>query len=167
MCAAYAVSPFVALWRISHAIDVGDTATLHAMIDWPAVRQGLKDDITDGIIGMPRETLIASNSLPRFGASFISGIAASAIERAVSPQALVGAARLLAPVESPGGGSSWPSIVDAGFASPISFDMNVRAPCQEADEAPLHIRLAFRGGVWTVIRVWIPQDLMDRAGTRT
>lgn len=167
VCTAYAVSPFVALWRISHAIDAGDTATLRAMIDWPAVRQGLKDDITDGIIGVPRETLVASNSLPPFGASFVSGIAASAIERAVSPQSLVQAARVLAPVESSAGGSSWPSIVGAGFASLSAFDMTVRAPCQEADEAPMRIRLEFRRGIWTISRVWVPQDLMDRADTRT
>ena len=45
--------------------------------------------------------------------------------------------------------------------------MTVRAPCQEADEAPMRIRLEFRRGIWTISRVWVPQDLIDRADTRT
>ena len=63
--------------------------------------------------------------------------------------------------------SARPSIVDAGFTTPTRFDLRVHLPCQGAEEPPLHLRLAFHAGSWRVVRVWVPQDLMDRAGART
>ena len=179
--ACYAGGPFLTLWRISRALQSGNLATLQSLVDWPAVRQGLKDDIAEGIIGMPQRTLLASNTLPPFGASFISAIAATEIDRAVTPEGLLQAARLLDPpsgIEASGteasgseAGAPFPAppvaIVKARFSTPAQFDLDLRAPCQDPEEEPLHVRLAFSIGGWQVVRVWIPQDLMDRASSRT
>ena len=151
--ACYAGGPFLTLWRISRALDSGNLATLQSLVDWTAVRQGLKDDIAEGVIGMPQRTLLASNTLPPFGASFISGIAGTEIDRAVTPEGLLQAARLLDPplyrsVWHRGAGSAarprFPvAIVKAGFSTPAQFDLDLRAPCQDAEEEPLHVRLGF------------------------
>lgn len=165
--ACYVGGPFLTLWRITQAVGTGDIVALQSLVDWSSVRQGLKDDIADGVIGMPQETLVASNALPPFGASFVSGIAATAVDRAVTPQGLVQAARLLDPLAGGETGPGFPGIVEAGFNGPMEFDLRLRAPCQDAEEEPIHIRLAVRHGFWQVVRVWIPQDMMDRAGSRT
>jgi hypothetical protein len=166
VAACYVCGPFVTLWRITRALDRDDLVALRGVIDWSAVRQGLKDDVTEGLIGMPQRTLVASNTLPPFGAGFLSGIAGTAIERAVTPEGLRQAADLLDPRPGPGVGVPLPTIVQAGFSSPTQFDIRVRVPCQDVDEGPLHLRLAFRTGLWQVVRVWVPQDLMDRAAAR-
>lgn len=163
--AGYAGGPFITLWRINRAVNNGDLGTLQGAIDWNAVRQGLKDDTAEGLLGMPRHALEVSNTLPPFGAGFVNGIAASAVDRDVTPQGLVKAARLLDARSSPGGEAPFPAIVGARFASPARFDVSLRVPGQDADEEPLHLRLAFHTGVWQLMRVWIPQDLMDRAPT--
>lgn len=165
--ACYIGGPFLTLWRITQAVGSGDLAALQSLVDWDSVRQGLKDDIADGVIGMPQQTLIASNSLPPFGASFVSGIASSAVDRAVTPQGLLNASRLLDPMATGEAEPAFPAIVQAAFTAPTEFDLRLRAPCQDADEEPMHIRLAIHGGFWQVVRVWIPQDMMERAGSRT
>ncbi len=167
LAACYAVGPYLTLWRIARALDSGDRDTLQSLVDWTAVRQGLKDDVAEGVMGMPRRTLLASNTLPPFGASFISGIASSEIDQTVTPEGLLQAARVLAPPPGAGTAPSFPAIVKAGYKMPAQFDLHLRAPCQEADEKPLHVRLVFSIGGWRVVRVWIPQDLMDRTSSRT
>lgn len=159
--AGYLGGPFVTLWRITRAVNNSDLAALRAAIDWNAVRQGLKDDTAEGLIGLPRQA--ATNALPPFGAGFISGIAATAVDRHVTPQGLVQAARAFDAQPGLDGAVPFPTIVGARFNSPAQFDLRVRVPGQDAGEAPLHLRLAFRTGVWRLTRVWVPQDLMDRA----
>lgn len=168
----YVGGPFLTLWRITQAVGSGDVVALQSLVDWTSVRQGLKDDIAEGVIGMKRETLLASNTLPPFGASFITGIAGTEVDRSVTPRGLVQVTRDLDP---PSAGHSstapfpvlFPAILAAGFSTPRRFDLRVRAPFQDADEEPLHIRLAFQGWRWQVVRIWVPQDVMDRASSRT
>jgi hypothetical protein len=66
----------------------------------------------------------------------------------------------------PGGAALFPAIVGARFASPARFDVSLRVPGQGVGEEPLHLRLTFQTGGWRLMRVWIPQDLMDRATDR-
>lgn len=165
--ACYAGGPFFTLWRISRALDRGDVAALQSLVDWTAVRQGLKDDIAGGVLGMSQRTLVASNTLPPFGSGFVIAIAGTEVDRTVTPQGLLLAARQFDPPSAPGSGLSFPAIVGAGFSTPRHFDLHLRAACQDAEEEPMHVRLAFQGGGWQVVRVWIPQDLMDCASSRT
>ena len=159
--ACYAGGPFLTLWRITRALDSGNLAVLQGTIDWQDVRQGLKEDIADGLIGVPQKTLVASNTLPPFGSGFATGIVATEINGAVTPENLGRAAHTLGPPA--GRAFGLPDIVGAGFASPTEFDLRVRLPCQERGDPPLHLRMAFRGLRWQVVRVWVPQELMDVA----
>lgn len=161
LAACYAGGPFLTLWWITRALDCGDLAGLQGTIDWHDVRQGLKEDISESLIGVPQKTLVASNTLPPFGAGFATGIVATEINGAVTPENLGRAAHSLGP--PPGNAFGLPDIVGAGFASPTEFDLRVRLPCQERGDPPLHLRMAFRGGRWQVVRVWVPQELMDLA----
>ena len=173
---AYVAAPYLSLWRLATALREGDARTLEAVIDWDAVRSGLKEDVAEGIVGMPEDGIgemrVASNALPPFGASFISGMAASMIDREVTPQHLVALMRQLAPAEPTALGfgavlGSLGGVEHAFFDSATSFSLRMRCAGQDPDEAPLRVRLEMRGDTWTVVRAWIPQELIERANSRT
>src|SRR5690348_15580797 len=86
IAAAYAVYPYVTLYRLGEAIRHGDQASLQAMVDWPAVREGIKEDICDFVIEDPPEAK-HGNKLPPFGAGFMRGIAMNAVDTSVTPAA--------------------------------------------------------------------------------
>jgi hypothetical protein len=174
----YAVAPYITLWRLATALREGDASTLEAVIDWDAVRGGLKEDVAEGIVGLPEDnataapTQLASNTLPPFGASFISGIAGSMIDREVTPQHLIALMRQLAPEDPSGIGfgamvRSLGGIDHAFFDGPASFTLRMHCAGQDVDDAPLRVRMEMHGGAWRVVRAWVPQDLIERANSRT
>jgi hypothetical protein len=161
----YAASPYVALWRLEKALDAGDTATLERSINWSSLRTGLKQDIADGIIG-PVQLQAPANTLPPFGASFISGIADSAVEHDVTPQNLIAIMRQMRAADT-----TPTSMFDcfrwAFFDSPTSFTVVVNTDSADGDDSTLRVRLELHGGTWTVMRAWVPQDMVERASQRT
>lgn len=160
----YMASPYVALWRLQTALERGDATSLEQGIDWKSVREGLKHDIADGVIG-PVETQLAANSLPPFGASFVKGIADNAVERDVTPQNLIAVMR-----QMPSGGKSANpfSCCDwAFFESPTAFTVTVSNPASDPDDGHLRLRMEMHNGRWTLMRAWIPQDIVERAAQRT
>src|SRR3954471_17690362 len=72
--AGYAGYPYLTLWRLDSAMRHADAATLRSLVDWYAVREGLKEDICDMAMDEPTEGARPSNELPPFGASFVRGI---------------------------------------------------------------------------------------------
>ena len=172
---AYAAAPYVAVWRLSNAMQQGDAAVLRQMVDWGSVRAGLKDDIADGLVGpgyaegAGSARTIEIGTLPPFGASFVAGIAGSVVDHDVTPEHLVATLRQLQPAEVDPHAMPMPpaGVRHAFFDSLTSFVLEVRCPGQDADDEPLRLRLAISGGVWKVVRAWIPQDLIDEAHSRT
>ncbi len=153
---SYAAYPYVTLCRLGLALRAGDAMGLQALVDWPSVREGIKEDICDLALDEPNE----GTGLRPFGASFVRGIASSAIDRAVTAEALVAVAG--APAE-PGIGTD--VAVDwAFFAGPAAFDVSLRVPGQDD---PVRLLLALRHGRWQVQRVWLPDALLRGANART
>lgn len=156
---AYVAYPYVALYRLGSAIRSADAATLEALVDWPAVREGIKEDMCDLAADAPDQK--ASATLPPFGASFARGIASSAIDQAITPKALLAAAATEPVHPQPRGADvhvNW-----AFFDSPTTFMVSLKPPGQ-ADVIKLEMDL--RHGAWRVQRVWLPADLLE-AGSRT
>lgn len=166
LATAYALSPYVAVWRLGDALSKGDAHALSAGIDWPAVRAGIKQDIADGIIGLASADVGNRNTLPPFGASFVSGIAANAVDKDLTPERIARIGRDLAPSASPGLGAL-AMLGHSFFAGPTRFVLNVRPAGLEANERPLRLLLEMHGGRWKVERVWIPQGLIEEANART
>lgn len=161
---AYLASPYIAIWRLQVAMESGDTLALQNMIDWRAVRDGLKHDIADGIIG-PAQTQLASGTLPAFGSSFMAGMADTAVEREVTPQNLVAVMRQMRPGHATT--SPMDCFVSAFFKSPGAFEIVVRDDDLASDQQHLRLRLELHGIHWMVMRAWVPQDLIERATQRT
>ena len=166
---AYAAYPYVTLYRISYAIRGGDAHTLEALVNWSSVREGIKEDICDLVVDDPAPQH-AGGTLPPFGASFMRGIASNAIDRAVTPQALLAAtgsvAATPAQTRDPAGelkGAdvhvSW-----AFFDSPTSFLVSLSAAGQGE---PIKLEMVLRHGAWQVDRVWLPTDVLSGHGDRT
>lgn len=162
MALGYMASPYMALYQLEAAVERGDTQTLERGVDWKTVRDGLKQDIADGVIG-PMQAQLASNTLPPFGSSFISGIMETSVDREVTPQNLVAVMRQM---RAPGTASNPFSCFDwAFFENPVAFTVTVRN--EEGDEGHLRLRMEMHGGKWIIVRAWVPQDLIERTSNRT
>lgn len=161
--ALYVAYPYVTLFRLGLAIRTADAATLETLVDWPAVREGIKEDVCDlGGVNAPTQD---GGSLPPFGASFISGIASSKIDQTVTPQALVAAAATTPaaePAKAIRGADvhvNW-----AFFETPTTFLVSLQARGQ-AD--PIKLEMDLQNGAWRVQRVWLPADVLSNNGSRT
>ena len=160
---AYGAYPYVTLYRLGLAIKTADAATLESLVNWPAVREGIKEDVCD--LGTDDPAPRAGSALPPFGASFMRGIASTSIDKAVTPQALLAAATsTAAPTREPQttrGADvhvSW-----AFFDSPTSFIVSLQPPGQVE---PIKLEMDLRQGEWRVQRVWLPPELLS-PGSRT
>ncbi len=172
---AYVAYPYVTLYRLGVAIQGSDAATLESLVDWPSVREGIKEDVCDLVVDDPGPK--TDSTLPPFGASFMRGIAANAIDQAVTPQALLAATGIEthpskrrsfdpavheqpAPAQQPADVSvNW-----AFFDSPTTFTVSLQARGQAN---PIKLELALRHGEWKVDRVWLPDELLTNSGART
>ncbi|HEX3994533.1 MAG TPA: DUF2939 domain-containing protein [Acetobacteraceae bacterium] len=151
---AYVAYPYLALYRLGSAVKSADAATLEALVDWPAVREGIKEDVCD--LAAENSSPTAGANLPPFGASFVRGITSASIDQTVTPQALLAVAASEPAHPTPRGADihiNW-----AFFDSPTTFMVSLQSPGQ-AD--PIKLEMDLRHGAWRVYRVWLPADLLE------
>jgi hypothetical protein len=151
----YGIYPYVTLYRLGQVVRGGDASALQSMVDWAAVREGIKEDICDLVIDQPPQTQ-AGGELPPFGASFARGIATNAVDQRVTPEALLEAAHQPA---AGAGQSGSLQVVWAFFIGPSAFVVDLTAPGQTA---PIRLQLDLRRGLWQVTRVWLPLELLNQ-----
>lgn len=151
---SYVAYPYVSLLRLGEAIRAGDAVTLNSLIDWPAVREGIKEDICDLVVDEPNDAK-APSALPPFGASFVRGIAGNSIDHAVTPEALVAAVGT--PAGKPARGANV-RINWAFFDDPTAFSVSLGAP---GLAEPIKLQMQLRHGQWRVRRVWLPAELLQ------
>ncbi len=160
LAVAYAAYPYLTLYRLGSAIKTADTTTLESLVDWPAVREGIKEDVCDLAIDAPAPKV--GGSLPPFGASFMRGIASSAIDQAVTPQALLAATSTI-PASQPAPRGAEVHVDWAFFDSPTTFMVSLQA---QGQAEPVKLELDLQDGEWRVKRVWLPAELLQ-PGSRT
>jgi DUF2939 family protein len=174
LAAAYLAYPYFTLYRLETALRHGDSARLAAMIDWEQVRDGLVDDICDRIDGgvsKPPTAASSTYALPPFGSSFMKGIAATAVESAVTPEGLTRMVSFRAvaadghPTAARATSVAGSRVKWAFFDNPSTFSVWVRTPANAASDGPIKLRMELsRGGSWKITRVWLPPTLLARAG---
>ena len=160
--AAYAIYPYATLYRLGQAIRKGDASSLETMVDWAAVREGIKEDICDQVIDEPGEAK-AGQQLPPFGAGFVRGITGSAVDSRVTPQALAAVASG-EPAKAFDAKGSAVAISWAFFTGPAVFLVDLRTP---GETGPIRLQMEFREGAWRVTRVWLPLELLSQTNART
>ncbi len=157
----YVAYPYVTLYRLGHAIRSGDAATLQALVDWPAVREGIKEDICDYVADDPEATASAGK-LPAFGASFVRGIAANVVDQQVTAEGLVDMT-----LHQSDGMATHGAAVQVNWAffhDPTDFIVSLDAPGQQE---PIKLLMSLKDATWQVTRIWLPPALLLHANART
>jgi hypothetical protein len=157
---AYVAYPYLTLYRLGSAIEGADAASLESLVDWPAVREGIKEDICDLVADNPAPQV--AGALPQFGASFMRGIASNAIDQAVTPEALL-AATSPVPTKKPAPRGADVHVTWAFFDSPTTFMVSLQA---QGQREPVKLEMDLKNGEWRVRRVWLPAELLQ-PGSRT
>jgi hypothetical protein len=160
---AYVAYPYVTLYRLGSAIQGADATTLESLVDWPAVREGIKEDVCD--LGADDPGPKTGAALPPFGASFVRGITSSSIDKTVTPQALLAAATSTVPAnrQPPPSRGADVHVNWAFFDSATTFLVSLQARGQSE---PIKLELNLEHGEWRVQRVWLPAELLS-SGSRT
>lgn len=156
----YVAYPYITLLRLGLAIRTADAATLAKLVDWPSVREGIKEDVCD--YGAVATVQKASDALPPFGASFVRGIASNAIDQAITPEALVRAVgvNMAEAAPSPAGlRIEW-----AFFDSPTQFLVDLHTA---SSTDPIRVEMDLKDGAWQVERVWLPPSMLSGQPART
>jgi len=160
--AGYIGYPYATLYRLDAAVRHSDAATLRSLVDWYSVREGLKEDICDRVLDTPPAEARSDTELPPFGASFVRGMTGNALDQAVTPETLVSMS------QAPKGPTVEPRsdahIVWAFFDNPTEFSVDLRT---DAAVDPIRVVMELRGMRWMVRRVWLPHEMLDRAGSGT
>ena len=158
----YGAYPYITLYRLGAAIQSGNAKMLEKLVDWPAVREGIKEDICDLVVDDPIAR--TATQLPPFGASFMRGIASGAIDRAVTPQALLAATSTL-PEKPPSRRLGADLYVNWAFFDSLSeFMVSLQTPGQTE---PIKLEMGLRHGGWRIRRVWLPSEMLANPGART
>jgi len=197
LSAVYICYPYATLYRLDIAMRQADAVALGSLVDWYAVREGLKEDICDMAADQPRDAR-PSNELPPFGAGFVRGIAGNVLDQMVTPETVVSMTHpratslashqysvvteaRAAVVSTPALGQDAPSasepsygssgsgmgdakLVWAFFSSPTHFDIDVRAA---GSATPIRMVMELRHMRWQVRRVWLPNEMLERATSGT
>jgi hypothetical protein len=156
--AGYLCYPYATLYRLDTAMRHADAEALRSMVDWYAVREGLKEDICDMVLD-ETTSVRPSNELPPFGESFVRGMTGNVVDQAVTPETLVSMSRVATPVPVADAHVVW-----AFFSNPTEFSISVRA---SGASEPIRMVMELRRLRWQVRRVWLPNELLERVPSGT
>ena len=161
----FLVYPYVTLWRLAAALGSGDAPVLARLVDWDAVRDGIKEDICDEVTETPTTMIASNNTLPPFGFSFVREIAGNAVDANINPDNLVSATRVAGPNLRPG--QEMLGLRYAFFDDPSRFTMVYHTQGQAAGEPDLRLQLELRHFTWKVTRAWLPPSLLVAANSHS
>jgi hypothetical protein len=148
----YTAYPFVTVYQLRSAVRDGDAPTLANLVDWPSVREGIKEDICDLVLEEPGD-VANKGGLPAFGASFVRGVAGSSVDREFTPERVAGMA------QSDANSNDDTSISWAFFSGPARFTVDLSIVGQAE---PVRAEMELAGLRWRVKRVWLPETLLKQ-----
>lgn len=97
---AYAISPMLAAKALTRAAESGDQQTLERMVDFPALRESLKDEARDVMAEeMRRRTGIGGDLVAGIGSVLAPQIVEGAVDALVTPEAVTA---MVADARTPG-----------------------------------------------------------------
>jgi hypothetical protein len=172
LAVGYVAYPYLALHALVDAVESGDPAALEPKVDWPAVRQGFKDDLNgtmaEKLEGEPK------SGLGMLGLALGAKLMGGAVDALVTPQGLAGiiqaGRRDKAAAAAIGGSGGAPApqatndqgeprrtrVVWAFFDGPASFTARVRGRWEAETDPPVRLRFQLEGGRWVLVRVFLP-----------
>ncbi len=148
----YLSSPYVALYRLGRDLHAGDCTALAADVDWNQVRAGFRVQMAEA--APPPLTRAAADTLPAFGASFVTHVVNHVIDRVVTPEGLVAVVDAPRAVAPPVASVRTRPAFDWGFFDgPRSFV----AWLHTAGRGAIAVRMRLEGTSWRVVRVILPK----------
>jgi hypothetical protein len=154
----YVGYPYVTLYRLGTAMRQADPVALREMVDWDAVREGLKEDICDMVLDEPSSAR-PDSALPPFGESFVRGIAGNVVDQTVTPETIVALTQTVTREQHANAHVEW-----AFFENLTHFGVNVVAG---GVNEPVRMTMELHEMRWRVRRIWLPARLLERTGFRT
>ena len=155
----YIASPYYTLWRLKRALSSGDRSSIEALIDFPSVRESLKDQIRVQMskkIAEDKDT--KDNPFAGLAIAFAPTIVNSVVDNFVTPSgiaALIANSRL-AMKQPDGKGATdtpmqidWSKMKSSSFYGPIQFVVDIDGT---------KIFMSFTGTGWRVKNVEIKPD---------
>lgn len=177
LLAGYIAYPYLAVHNLVDAVESGDAARIEPKVDWPAVRQGFKDDLNGVIAGGGSQTK-DNSGLALLGMALGAKLVGGAVDALVTPQGLAGIIREgrrdRAAAAALGGSGGLPApptatagdgerrhthVVWAFFDGPASFTARVRGAAERDEDPPVRLRFELEGGAWVLTRVFLPVTL--------
>jgi hypothetical protein len=173
LLAGYGAYPYLALHALVDAIESGDAARIEPKVDWPAVRQGFKDDLNGAMAARQDRQ---GSGLALLGMALGAKLMGGAVDALVTPDGLAGIIRAgrrdRAAAAALGGSSGLPGpaasaadgerrhthVVWAFFDGPASFSAQVRGAAERENDPPVRLRFQLEGGSWILSRVFLPLD---------
>jgi len=160
LLAAYAAYPYFALYRLGEALHAQDPDAVAAKVDWPKLRQGVKDDVNAAVVAKvkPEE----GDGLAAFGVALAGTLAGPVIDGAVTPAGLVAMAEADRPTltalvtrvyVSTVSSRELPRLAGSAFGGLTSFEATVTQ--NGADDA-IRLRFELEGGYWMLTRMHLP-----------
>jgi hypothetical protein len=158
----YFISPYFSFWRFSVAVQSGDSAALESRVDFPEVRQSLKQQLRDAFVhAQPNEK--KANRYAGVFASLAPSLIDTIVDAYVTPS---GIAALIAhppsnknvhslldlqqqQLPSDQKGVDWSRVHYAFFTRPGEFMVDLEAT---------KLRFGFTGFGWRLKRVELPLD---------
>jgi hypothetical protein len=163
LAALYVAYPYFALYRLGEALRMQDLDAVGDKVDWPRVRQGVKDDVNAAVLAKVKPD--DANPLAGLGVALAGTLASPVVDATVTPAGLVAVANADRPtlatlvtqiyVSTPGGQAS-PRLIHSAFTGLSEFDATIMPRGATSDDGAIHLRLELEGGYWMLTRIRLP-----------
>jgi hypothetical protein len=160
---AYAAYPYLALYRLGEALRAKDMDAVEAKVDWPGLRQGIKDDVNAALVAKvkPEE----GDDFAAFGIALAGKLASPVIDTAVTPAGLVAVAAADRPTlatlvtqiyVSTSSDPPLPRLTHSSFGGLTSFEATVLSNGTVDEAWAIRLRFELEGGYWMLTRMHLP-----------
>jgi hypothetical protein len=165
LVAAYVAYPCLALYRLGEALRGRDLDAVESKVDWPSVRQGVKDDVNAALLARVKPD--EANPLAGLGVAIVGGLASQVVDATVTPAGLVAVAAADKPtlatlltrlyIAAPDD-RSLPQLTHSAFGGLASFEATVTPRGATSPDGAIHLRFELEGGYWMLTRVRLPVE---------
>ena len=162
---AYVAYPYFALYRLGDAIRSGDAGAVEGKVDWPSLRQGLKDDLNARVAA--KVGTDSDDGMAALGTMIAGKMIASVVDSTVTPSGLsvimqtgrAGPAVVhdIAPaVPEMQKDRPLPRMASSTFRGLGAFEAEIAPREGDGNGKLLKVRLELQGGYWMLTHVYLP-----------
>lgn len=155
--AAYVAYPYWTLYRLDHAILNNNAEALQSIVDFPAIRASLKDEVQDGVLAKTDELAKTKPAIGEIGRAlaeaFGPSIVGGTIDGLVTPEAILENPTVVERREKDEGFDGF--VRYAFFSGPTKFRVDLKDP-DEANAPTLTAYMTFTGFRWRVSALNMP-----------